>query len=334
VTPFLLLSPRPPRLSIPPIKSAPRPGYVGIVVVAYNDFDLLNRCLDSIRNSSYKQVEIIVVDNSTHGEVGQGLASQTDVHYHKTKENLGFCGANNIGIRESEALGTDHTLLLNHDAILDTHSLSILMDRSKTLPDLGILTGKIYLFSEEKLLWYAGGYFSRLIGAGKNLGFNEQDRGQYDVFCEVEYSTGCFMLIPNRVFAKVGRLEERFFMYLDDIEFCLRIRKAGLKVYYEPKATVKHDLGSGSELRKRPDYYLYFSIRNKPLVVRGEPYTLYLYFAMLAVAGIKFLQFLVYPGIASRSTKLRAILWGAVDAFSCQEKYLRRFPRLFSAPKH
>lgn len=313
--------------------SALRPGHVGIVVVAYNDFALLDRCLASIRGSSYRKVEIIVVDNSTRDEVRVGLADQPDVRYHKTLENLGFCGANNIGIEKAKALGTEYTLLLNHDAILDRDCLERLVARAVSLPDAGILSGKIYHFAGEKMLWYAGGYFSRVIGAGKNLGFNERDRGQFDVFREVGYATGCLMLIPNRVFALVGALDERFFMYLDDIEFCLRVRKAGLKIYYEPKATVRHDLGSGAVLRQRPDYYLYFSIRNKPLVVRGEAYTAYLYLIMLAVAGVKLMQFLIYPGIPARGSKLKAILWGTLDAFSAVEKYQRRFPRLFSSGK-
>jgi GT2 family glycosyltransferase len=306
-----------------------RPGCIGVVIVAYNDFDLLKRSIDSILACSYRAVEIIVVDNSTRDDVRAGLAGMPGIHYHRTAENLGFCGANNIGIRMSRELGTEYTLLLNHDAVLEPDCLQALMARAPKLPDLGVMTGKIYLMAGQKKLWYAGGYFDRLIGAGKNYGFNETDRGQYDTFREVEYATGCFMLIPNAVLARAGGLEDRFFMYLDDIEFCLRVRKAGFKVYYEPKAVVHHDLGSGSDLPKRPDYYLYFSIRNKPLVVRGEAYTLYLYFAMMVVAGIKFLQFAAHPGIPDRGRKLRAILWGAVDGFSREPRYHRRFPRLF-----
>lgn len=306
------------------------PARIGIVIVAYNDFPVLERCIESVSGGTFRDVEIIVVDNSTTEDVGRGLAGRPEIHYHRTGENLGFCAANNIGFRMSEAIGMEYTLLLNHDTVLDPRCLEAALKRADGLPDLGILTGKIYLFTGERRLWYAGGYFSRLIGAGKNLGFNEVDAGRYDAFREVEYATGCFMLIPTKLFSIAGSLEERFFMYLDDIEFCLRIRKAGYRIYYEPGAVVRHDLGSGADLPKRPDYYLYFSIRNKPMVVRGEAYTLYLYFAMIVVAAVKLLQFSAHPGIPHRRAKLRAILWGVVDAFSAEPRYRRRFPRLFS----
>ncbi|HKP95104.1 MAG TPA: glycosyltransferase family 2 protein [Fibrobacteria bacterium] len=309
-------------------ESAFRPGHIGIVIVAYNDFPLLERCIASILESSYRSVEIIVVDNSTLEDVRTGLAAYPAVHYRRMAENLGFCGANNVGFRISWELGTRYTLMLNHDARLSRETLGILAERAAGLKDLGILTGKIY-FTGGKRLWYAGGYFDRLIGAGKNLGFNETDRGQFDAFREVQYATGCFMLIPNPVFRRAGLLDERFFMYLDDIEFCLRVRKAGLRIYYEPKAAIEHDLGSGSHLPLRPDYYLYFSIRNKPLVLRGEAYTLYLYFAAAAVAAVKLAQFTLHPGIPDRGAKMRAILWGLIDAFSGEARYRRRFPRLF-----
>jgi GT2 family glycosyltransferase len=307
----------------------PGNGAVGVVIVAYNDPGLLSRCIAALRAGSYRDVEIVVVDNSTMAEASDEIRSWPGIHYLKTPENLGFCGANNMGIRKAVELGSEFLLLLNHDAILDARCLETLVGRAGTLAAPAVLTGKIYLTAGDRMLWYAGGYFSRWIGAGKNHGFNEKDVGQYDSFKAVDYATGCCMLIPVPIYLAVGGLNERFFMYLDDIEYCLRVIAAGFRIYYEPAAIIHHDLGSGSELRKRPDYYLYFSIRNKPLVVRGRAYTAWLYAAMTAVAAVKFLQFMIVPGIAARPSKLKAIALGFVDGFSSRSRYKERFPRLF-----
>ncbi len=310
-------------------ETAQRPGRIGVIIVAYNDLELLERVVASVQANGHPDTRIIIIDNSTREGIGAAMQGREGIHYLRTPENLGFCGANNIGIGMAEALGAEFALLLNHDAVLEPGCLAALQHRAQSEPEAGIVTGKIYLFAGERKLWYAGGFFSRLIGAGKNHGFGETDRGQYDAGGEVEYATGCVMLIPMKVFARAGRLDERFFMYLDDIEFCLRVRRAGFRVIYEPQAVVRHELGSGAQLPQRPDYYLYFSIRNKPLVVAGGGYGFYLKFATLAIGLIKLAQYGIYPGIPERGNKLRALLWGLQDAFSAESRYHRRFPRLF-----
>ncbi len=302
---------------------------VGIVLVAYNNPDYINRCLESIQVGTYDNVEIIVVDNSTIAGSQHHQPRSKNIHYHKTDDNVGFCAASNIGIAISLELKTDYTLMLNFDTVLVEDAIEKLVKTASALKNPGIIGGKIFYLSEPDRIWYAGGYLSRLSGVGKHRGFNEKDTGKYDVSGEVTYATGCCMLVPSEVFSKLGGFKEDLFMYLDDAEFSLRILNAKLSIYYEPSAIIYHEVGPGSEKKAYSDYYLYFSIRNKPFITGNPFYRAYLRIFTLALALSKLGFYGLTPGISGRPVKLKSILWGYIDSFSLKPNYRKRFPRLF-----
>ena len=298
---------------------------LAIVIVAFEDLAALEICLASIRESGYKNRRIIVIDNSLTDTVGEALSSMPDVEYHRTGRNIGFSRACNLGIERSLACGAAYTLMLNPDTKLDPDCLEELMRAAESLQDVGIVGGKIRYAADPGRLWYAGGRLDYLTGVGKH--FQTEDGGS--VIREVTYATGCCMLIPNNVFRRVGSFKESIFMYLDDAEFCMRIRRNGCRIYYNPNAILSHAVGPGMDRRNYPDYYLYFSIRNKPLIAGGV-YGLYLHGITLALTAGKLAVYGFSPGVDSRGKKLRALLWGAWDSLFTASREERRFPRLFS----
>ena len=302
---------------------------VAIVIPAYNGPDQLARCLASLEAGTFKRFRVFLIDNSTTDAVEQAFARREDITYRRNRQNLGFCGANNVGISLALDEGYEYVLLLNHDTILDPDCLARLVGRAAALQGAWLVTGKIHILPDQGRLWYGGGYFDPLFGAGRNHGFNSLDDGRFDHPGETTYATGCCLLIPSEAFRKAGMLNERMFMYLDDIEFCLRAAKAGFRIFYEPAADIYHEMGTGAELQKRPGYYLYFSIRNKPLVAPGGWYGAYLHFLAIFFAIAKMIQFSLVPGITDRVGKLKALAWGAWDSLSREERYRRRFPGLF-----
>ena len=302
---------------------------VGIVLVAYNSPEHLDRCIESIRSGSHQNFEIIVIDNSTMGDGSSPLSIDPKIHYRKTEDNLGFCTATNLGIATSRRLGTDYTLILNYDTILVTDTLEKLIAAAESLKNPGIVGGKIFYTSEPGRLWYAGGYLSLLQGVGKHFGHGEKDSGQYDVSGNVTYVTGCCMLVPTRVFSEIGGLKDELFMYLDDAEFCLRVQDSGKVLYYESSAHLYHAVGPGSERIAYPDYYLYFSIRNKPYITSKFFYRMYLHVFTFVLTLSKLWVYGVASRVSERGTKLKAIVWGWLDSFSLKPKYRKRFPRLF-----
>lgn len=302
---------------------APR---VGIVLVAYNDPEHLNRCLKSISESSHRNLHTIVIDNST---IESLPPSDPEIHYHKTGDNIGFCAASNLGIAESQRVGTDYTLLLNYDTVLAVDTIEKLVSAAQSLQNPGIVGGKIFYAAEPDRIWYAGGCLSLLQGVGKHFGHGDKDRGQYDASRRVTYVTGCCMLVPTAVFTEVGGLKEEMFMYLDDAEFCLRVRGAGLSLYYESSAILYHVVGPGSEKKSYPDYYLYFSIRNKPYITDRFAYRFYLRFYTLFLTLSKLGFYGLSSDVPNRGSKLRAVLLGYLDSFTLKPRYRKRFPALF-----
>lgn len=307
---------------------------LAVIIVAYNDSMCLERCIHSLSISSKKPDKIYIIDNSSTNDVQIFLSEKPEITYHRTNRNLGFCEANNLGLKFAFLSGATHALLLNHDTILDSDCLEVACARSSEEQKPSVLSGKIYFTHERDLLWYAGGDFKPWIGAGVNRGFGMRDDGRFDRDVNVDYVTGCFLMIDMRVYQAIGGLNEKLFMYLDDIEYCLRVKKNGFKILYEPKAVLWHDLGSGATFVQRPAYYLYFSLRNKPLVVNGGVYQSYLIMLTIIFGIAKAIQCMTHANVKNRKRKVVSIFYGVLDGVLFKEKYRKRFPEMFHESKN
>ncbi len=302
---------------------------VGIIIVAYNDPVVLRRCLDSVKKSTWKNFKIIIVDNSTDSKVKQSLELEIGIHYLPMGGNFGFCRANNVGIQKSQELNFEYTLLLNHDTVVMPECISALVECCSSFGNNVAVGGKILYLGTPNKIWYAGGWLNIFMGVGIHDGFNKVDDGRFEVGREIKYVTGCCLLLPTSAFDMIGLLRDEMFMYLDDAEYSRRILKNGFSMRYEPRAVLYHDVGTGVGFRNYADYYLYFSIRNKPFVADGILYKAYLHVIGLFAGVAKLILYSTLPGIEKRPVKLRAIYWGMLDSLSSEERYTRRFPRLF-----
>lgn len=310
---------------------------IAVVLVEYRNHDLAEACLASLFGGTYQDFTVYLIDN-TPGAVPCDPAQRFPAPMEPNRirclapgRNLGFCGGCNLGIEHALADGCDYVLLLNYDTVAPPDFLEKLAARAQSLPELGILGVKIRYFHDERRLWYAGGRLSLAQGVGKHYGFQTLDEGDYDTFREVSYVTGCCMLVPAAVLRAAGMLKAPLFMYLDDAEFCLRVSRLGYKLYYEPAAVLRHHVGGGVSKTDVPDYYLYFSLRNKPWIAPAWPYRTYLFGYVLALGLAKAAFYAIAPGVRERGRMLRAIAWGVRDAFSPTHKAERRFPALFAA---
>jgi GT2 family glycosyltransferase len=115
-----------------------------------------------------------------------------------------------------------------------------MVERMLAEPDTGAVAPKIYYHAHPDLLWYAGGEISFWTGTMKHTGIREKDAGQYDAVRVVDYATGCAVLVPGEVVARVGMLDTGYGMYGEDADWSLRIRKAGYRIVVEPRARVWH----------------------------------------------------------------------------------------------
>ena len=231
---------------------------IAVIILNFKVKNLILKCIESVKQSTFKDLEIVVVDNSP--QEGLGVLIDKDITY-LPNENTGYTGGNNLGIKEALKGSTDYVFILNPDTEIEKDTIRILKETAEK-ENAGIIGSKI-LFSDKKTIWYAGGILDRNNVIGKHRGVDELDKGQYDSLSETDYVTGAALFASKEVFEKVGLFDEKYFLYYADSDLSRRAKDAGFKVLYQPKAIVYHEnaqsTGLGSPLQD------YFITRNRML---------------------------------------------------------------------
>lgn len=222
------------------------PARVLTVVVNWELKENTAECLQSLQ-ALETPTEIVVVDNgSKDGSVEYITNRFPQVHVLALPENLGFGAACNRAIREKLQIERhDFVFLLNNDAVVHPSAMSHLLALAGEHPEAGIFGPKIYFNDPPDKIWYAGARRRRMVLAAADTGRGEVDYGQFDTTRQVDYVFGAAMLIRREVLEQAGLLDESFFLYLEDLDLCLRAGQAGFKSMFVPQAKVWH-LGSAS----------------------------------------------------------------------------------------
>jgi len=234
---------------------------LSIIIVNYNTKKLLNDTIQSVIDTANSaKYEIIIVDNaSTDGSIEMLNKQYPKLNLIENRDNLGFSKANNIGIKE--ALGR-YILLLNSDTKVVKGCIQKCLEYMDSNIEVGALGCKLLLASGEldhackrgfptpKASLYYILKFHKLFPASKRFGQYTLNNLPIDEINEVDALTGAFMMVRKEVINKIGLLDETFFMYGEDLDWCFRIKEAGYKVIYYPKAVTIHYKG-GSSKRKR-----------------------------------------------------------------------------------
>jgi GT2 family glycosyltransferase len=241
--------------------------YVGIVILNWKRPVQILECLSSLREQTFAAVQVVVVDNaSDNGSVAAIRDAFPEVTVIENERNLGFAGGSNIGICHLLNRGVDYVLLLNDDTEVAEDMLSRLVSAAEADPRTAILGPSIFYFEPSDLLWSGGGSIDRY-GAARHLRVDERAADLATVpVTEVDYVSGCGMLVKRSVLEAVGALDERFFAYFEETELCARARRAGFRIVYVPQARMWHKIGRTERGQSRP--YLYLMARNRLLYVR------------------------------------------------------------------
>ncbi len=227
---------------------------VAIILVNYNGYDDTIECVKSIRNIKYQNYKIFIVDNcSSDAEKmreNDFLIQNAEIVYSDT--NLGFSGGNNLAIEMALKEKFEYIALLNNDTTVDPDFLGELVKTAKKR-NAGAVTGKIYYYYYQKNVWSAGGEYDR--NTGLTIQYSGIDDGKFDVEKEITFATGCLLVIPAKVIQKIGLLDESYFLYSEDSDYCQRIIDAGYKIMYSPKSVIYHKVsastGDKSSLQQR-----------------------------------------------------------------------------------
>lgn len=219
---------------------------VVIIVLNQNKKDDLLECIDSIVKLDYKEFKIIVVDNaSTDGSVEAIKRIYPDIHLIENKINSGVAGGRNLGIKyANEKFNFSFILFLDNDVILNKNSLTEMIKSFEEGENIGIVTPKCYLMNSPATIGYAGGMRVNLFtGKISDIGNNEKDKGQFD-HSDLVSACGGLCLVNHKVINEVGMFDEKFNPYgWEDVDYSLRTRKHGFKIFYNHEAIVYHKGG-------------------------------------------------------------------------------------------
>ena len=233
-------------------------------------------CLASLQASTYVNAFVLVLDcQSTDGSVAAVRSAYPSVQLIELTDNRGYAGNNNVGIRAALEQGAEWVFVLNEDTILAPDAIERLMEVARQDARIGILGPLVYHHDEPRVIQSAGGRLTPTWD-GYHLAQNEDDRGQFSVPHAVDWVSGCAILVRRQVIADLGAFDERFFIYWEETEWCVRAGQAGWTIVHVPAAKIWHK-GVQRDYRPKPTvtYYstrnhlLMLSLRHAPVSARG-----------------------------------------------------------------
>lgn len=223
---------------------------VSCIVLNWNGWKNTVECLNALKECTYPRLTVIVVDNgSTDDSVARIRAAFPDIMLLESGKNLGFAGGNNIGIRCALTHGADSVWLLNNDTKPTPDALSALVAKTESDRQIGAVASVCYYSdAPETVQVWAGARINLWIGYARNTTTPHED----DWF---DALYGASLLIVRAALEDAGLLDEGFFFYLEETEFCLRLRKKGWRLAAAPDSRVLHmfsaSLGNNMLIRDR-----------------------------------------------------------------------------------
>lgn len=258
---------------------------LSVVILNWNRYKDTKECLESISKVAVEgfDLEIVVVDNgSTDGSQEKILKILGSINKKrgfvceliKLDENKGFSAGNNCGIKHALSTGSDYILILNNDTEVEKNLFVKLLNFFEKNKKIAVASPKIYFakgFEYDKkrykkkdlgkVIWYAGGEIDWDNIYGKNRGVDMVDRNIFKKTEPTDFATGACMMIRSSVLRKLKGFDEMYYMYLEDVDFCVRARKKGWGVYYYPKTYIYHKVAQSSGIGS--DLNDYFITRNR-----------------------------------------------------------------------
>jgi len=245
---------------------------VWAVVLAFNQLDYTRECLRSLRALDPAPDHVLLVDNgSGDGTPARVRAEFPNVEVLALGENRWFAGGVNAGFDRALAAGAGSVLLLNNDLVLERGALGVLRAALEADPARGAVSPKLYYYEPPDRIWFAGGIVTRGFGLVRHRGVNRKDDAFRDRACAIDYVSGAAVLLRREALERVGLLDPDYIIYVEDVDWSARARKAGYTLWYEPEARGWHHVSVTSGGGLTP-LKAYFRLRSGALYLsRHEP---------------------------------------------------------------
>jgi len=228
-----------------------------ILIVTWNAIGEIEKCLNSIKNliNSDFKYDILVVDNKSSDGTREFLEKKS-INLIKNNKNLGWGYAVNQGVKIAEKKNFDWVFVLNPDTYLGNNSLVKLLDFAKTKESAKILAPVVEFQKKGKILYDLGGYLTFF---GRTY---HKELESLDLISEAEphYVSGAAVLIETNLFKKIGYFKEDYFLYFEDVDFCLRAKKSGFAIFVVSESKAWHKLSSSVGFSSPKN--IYYNLRN------------------------------------------------------------------------
>ncbi len=212
---------------------------VYVIILNWNGLEDTIECLYSLQRLGYENYKIVVVDNGSEKDESTYISKNfKSVSVIENKKNLGYCKANNQGIKLAMEENADYVLLLNNDTVVKASFLNVLIEYAEIHSNVGILNPKILYYKSDKI-HSMGGKILYPLGLFKNIGKGKNSEN-YTSPLEPEFASGCAMLIRTEVIKKVGMLDPTYFAYCEDVDFSLRTKRRGYGIRVVPNSIIYH----------------------------------------------------------------------------------------------
>ncbi|MFZ5803163.1 MAG: glycosyltransferase family 2 protein [Candidatus Omnitrophota bacterium] len=289
---------------------------VVVVVLNWNMPADTIECIESCRQLHYDAYEIVLVDNHSEDDsVKQFRARFPDLTIIENPENLGYAGGNNVGLRYGLERGAEYVFLLNNDITLERECLSRLVAAAGKYPDAGILAPKV-LYYDDRTTINSLGTSMDWLRLRPYLGeCNTRDDGRFSSVLEKDILVGCALLLWRSMLEKVGLIDERFFIFHEEADWCLRSLKNGFRNLVVPEAVIYHK--ASKTMRKFSTVTNYYSIRNFLYFTRKNATPMNWIKTRIGLAYLVFKNlFLFVVGVAEQRRMQKAFFLGLWD-YAC-----------------
>jgi len=268
---------------------------VFIIILNWNGCEDTIECIESLKKINYSDYKIVVVDNGSTDESLDVIPRKFgDIAFIETKKNLGFAGGNNVGIKYALENQADYVLLLNNDTVVEPDFLTKLVEAAESDKKIGIVGPIIMFYDKRDTIWFGGGRVNWLRTRGEHISYGQVASDKWSVISkaeEVDYITGCCFLIKREVIEKIGLLSEDYFLYYEDVDWCLRSKKAGFRSVFVSSAKIYHKQSRSTKESSYP--YIYYHSRNGLILSSRHQFKIFTYLVSIWIYLKQILKLIV-----------------------------------------
>lgn len=290
--------------------------FVSIFILNYNNKEDTIECIEAVKRIQYKNVDVTLVQNGSSEELCLYFSEKyTDMHHVILKENRGFTGGFNRGIKEimKREHESDYILFVSNDVVVESDIIEKMLS-SSIEEDHRIICPAVLYYKNHEKLWCAGGNYNWLLGKNRMRGTDSFYAGIYKENKRVDWASFCIVMIKTSVFKQIGYLDEEFFLSNEDLDFCLRAQKQGIFTYYCGNAKAYHKIAVDLGGIHNP-LYIYYQVRNTLLCHKKNLKKYHFTFSMLNYLLISVTRRILRLTFAGEFYKAKYIFMGIYDFF-------------------